>query len=225
MKPSGPSSKRRFFCELLFQFSLLAGVWVFCSGSSCEISPQPADRECRFSCLHVNIDAWQPKHGGQSLGREDNIDRNIFPGLLCDLDDPGLMRCFLNNVLVVDGEVQLDAVFVAFCKQHGWSNFERELRSVIEASGTKTLVRNAEWLQLLCRQRDRNPERLALCAQLCGILVDALMAWTVSQRRIGGETAGSIGLPLCPLRARPVCRVFWTGRVSVGVTGLVRLPV
>jgi predicted 2-oxoglutarate/Fe(II)-dependent dioxygenase YbiX len=139
-----------------------------------------ADREVlRQECLRFAaaiIDTWEPVHDGQSWGREEKADRNIFPRLLCELDDPDLVCCFLDKVLSVDGEVQVDGDFVAFCKQHGWSNFGRELQSVIEASEPETLVRNAAWLQLFCRQRDKNPERLALCVQLCQILVDTLTA-------------------------------------------------
>jgi hypothetical protein len=139
-----------------------------------------ADREGhRQECLDFAaaiIDSWQPVHGGQSWRQEDKADRNIFPRFLCELDDPDLVRCFLDKALSVDGEVQLDGDFVAFSKHHGWSRFGRELQSVIEASESETLVRNAEWLQLLCRQRDKNPERLALCIQLCQILVDTLTA-------------------------------------------------
>jgi len=133
----------------------------------------------RQECLRFAaaiIDTWQSAHDGQFWEQEEKADRNVFPRLLCELDDPDLVRCFLDKVLGVDGDVQLDGDFVAFCKQHGWSSFERELQSVIEASEPETLVRNAEWLQLLCRQRDENPERLALCVQLCQMLVDTLMA-------------------------------------------------
>jgi hypothetical protein len=138
---------------------------------------QPVREAQRQDCLRFAaaiIDAWRRTHRRQSWSREEKIDRSIFPRLLCELDDPGLLGSFLNKVLAVDGDTQLDAAFVAFCKLHGWSRFEGELRSVIKASGPETLVRNAEWLQRICRQRDRNPERLALCVRLCRIFVDTL---------------------------------------------------
>ncbi|NCF17798.1 MAG: hypothetical protein GWP63_06110 [Haliea sp.] len=139
-----------------------------------------ADREVlREECLRFAaaiIDTWQPAHGGESWEQEDKVDRNIFLRILCELDDPDLMRSFLDQVLSVDEAVQLDGEFVAFCKRHGWSSFGRELQSVIEASEPETMVRNADWLQLLCRKRDKNPERIALCARLCQILVNTLTA-------------------------------------------------
>ena len=138
---------------------------------------QPVREVQRQECLRFAaaiIDAWRLTHRRQSWSREEKIDRNVFPQWLCELDDPDLLGSFLNKVLAVDGDIQLDAAFVAFCKHHGWSRFEGELRSVIEASGPETLVRNAQWLQRLCRQRDRNPERLALCVCLCRIFVDTL---------------------------------------------------
>ena len=139
-----------------------------------------ADREIlRQECLRFAaaiIDTWQPAHGGESWEQEDKVDRNLFPRILCELNDPDLVHSFLDQVLRVDGAVQLDGEFVTFCKRHGWSSFGRELQSVIEASEPETLVRNANWLWLLCRQRDKNPERLALCARLCQILVNTLAA-------------------------------------------------
>ncbi|MDZ7783794.1 MAG: hypothetical protein U5K56_12945 [Halioglobus sp.] len=103
-------------------------------------------------------------------------DRNSFPGSLCELDDPQLIRRFLVEVVAADGSIQLDTPFVKLSKQRGWSEFESELLTVIEASTEETLVRNAELAHLICRQRDKNAERLALCNRLCESLAAAVQA-------------------------------------------------
>jgi len=128
------------------------------------------------------VDVWQPVHGGQSWDKPDKIDRSIFSGLLCELDDPALVRRFLSKILPVDGEIQLDAAFVKLCKRHGWHNFEADLLVIIAAARVETLIRNAGLLRLLCRQRDKNQERLDLCARLCDDFVEALVTFDNQQR-------------------------------------------
>jgi hypothetical protein len=127
------------------------------------------------------IDAWHPVRGRQPRNESDEIDRNVFPGLLCELDDPDLVRRFLSQVLSVDGEIQLDVTFVKFCKRHGWESGGAELMAVIRATRADTLVRNAQLVQMLCRQRDRNAERLVLCTRLCEGFVEALEAFDSQQ--------------------------------------------
>jgi hypothetical protein len=131
--------------------------------------------ECREFGAGI-IDTWRAD--GERLYRatSETSDRNSFPGLLCELGDPELIRRFLAEVVAADGSIQLDPPFVKFCKQRGWSEFEAELLSVIEASTEETLVRNAELVHLICRQRDKNTERVALCNRLCESLAAAVQA-------------------------------------------------
>lgn len=140
-----------------------------------------AQREVqRKECLAfatVIIEEWQPTHDRQFRDTPEEIARDVFPGLLYEMDAPDLVRRFISRVMSVDGGLQLDATFVKFCKRHGWRNFEGELLAVIGAATPQTLVRNAELLQLLCRQRDKNVDRLALCAGLCENIVEALAAF------------------------------------------------
>jgi hypothetical protein len=84
------------------------------------------------------------------------------------------MRRFISKVMVSDGGIQLDNAFGKFCKQHGWASFAAELRSVIETTTAATINRNAELLAILCRQQDRNAERIELCTRLAERAVKAL---------------------------------------------------
>jgi len=137
-------------------------------------------QECLTFASNI-VDAWESAHGGQSWGKPDKIDRNIFSGLLCELDDPALVRRFLSQILSVDGEIQLDAAFVKFCKRYGCKSFEADLLVIIEATRIDTLVRNAELLSLLCRACDKNAERLGLCTRLCDGFVEALVTFDSQQ--------------------------------------------
>lgn len=131
--------------------------------------------KCREFAAAI-IDTWRAD--GESLYRakSETSDRDSFPGLLCELDDPRLIRRFLVEVVAADGGIPLDPPFVKFCKQRGWSEFEPELLSVIEASTEETLVRNAELVHLICRQRDKNTGRVALSNRLCERLAAAVQA-------------------------------------------------
>jgi hypothetical protein len=138
-------------------------------------------QECLTFASNI-VDTWESAHGRQSWDKPDKIDRNIFSGLLCELDDPALVRRFLSQILPVDGEIQLDAAFVKLCKRHGWQNIEADLLVIIAAAKVETLIRNAGLLRLLCRQRDKNLERIDLCARLCDGFVDALVTFDNQQR-------------------------------------------
>ena len=136
--------------------------------------------EQRQQCLifaAAIIDAWQPGQGRYSGDTSGEIDRDVFPGLLCELDDPGLVRRFLRQVVSVDGGIQLDSRFTNFCEQSGWPNFEKELLALIEATQAETIARNAELLRVLCEKQDTNADRIALCERLCAGFVEALEAF------------------------------------------------
>jgi hypothetical protein len=132
--------------------------------------------EKRQECLSFAaaiIDSWQPFAYRPSWEQSD-VDRNLFPVSLCELNDPQLVRRFLTELMPADSTVQLDKSFGKFCKQHGWASFERELTAVIEATTAATIARNAELLRLLCVLRDASAERIELCGRLSERMVHAV---------------------------------------------------
>tara|TARA_R110002110_G_scaffold111137_2_gene276828 strand:+ start:22781 stop:25153 length:2373 start_codon:yes stop_codon:yes gene_type:complete len=139
-------------------------------------SVREAQRQECLGFATAIIGTWKPAYAGASWCRQEGGDRDSFSRLLCELDDPAVLGCFLTQVLTVDPAPQLDKSFVAFSRRHGWSRFEKELRSVITSSRPESLVRNAQLVRLLCRQRDRSAERLALCVRLCQDLAGTVMA-------------------------------------------------
>jgi len=130
-------------------------------------------QECLVFAAAI-IDSWQPAYRRETWDKADELGRDVFLALLCELDDPDLVRRFLSEVLSVYGGINVDMAFVKFCKRHGWQNCEVELLAIIETATAVTVARNAGLLQLLCGQRDKNAHRLALCARLCEGTVDAL---------------------------------------------------
>jgi hypothetical protein len=135
--------------------------------------------EQRRTCLSFAaaiIDTWQPDRRGQAWKETDRVDRNVFPGLLCTLDDTSLVRRFLMQVMPVDSAVQLDKSFTGFCKKHGWAAFQEELSQLIEKTTNASIIRNAELLRILCVERDKNAERLELCRRLCEAFANAVKA-------------------------------------------------
>ncbi|MEA3412903.1 MAG: 2OG-Fe(II) oxygenase [Pseudomonadota bacterium] len=132
-------------------------------------------RECLTFAAAI-IDSWQAS-GRSSWNEAEPMNRGVFVTLLQELDDPDLFRRFLSQVVVDDGGMQLDNSFGKFGKQHGWSSFEAELTSVIEATTAKTINRNADLLATLCLLRDRNTERMGFCTRLAERMVKALEAF------------------------------------------------
>jgi len=118
--------------------------------------------------LQSHRDPWHPQAA--------DTGRDAFLPLLQALDAPDLARCFLSEVMTVDGTVQLTTSFPAFCKRHGWPSFRNALQAVIGATSTATAGRNAALLETLCVQRDTHADRLALCRELAQGAVDALLA-------------------------------------------------
>ena len=132
-------------------------------------------RECLTFAREI-IGSWESsqKYLWDKTG---GMGRSVFPSLLQELGDPDLVRRFLSQIMVADGQVQIDKSFGKFCKQYGWPNFAVELTTVIEDATAATINRNAELLSMLCLQRDKNAERLELCAHLAERAVAVLEAY------------------------------------------------
>ena len=144
----------------------------------------------RNDCLEFAgaiIDGWTPAHGAW-LGNEDGkAARAGFSRLLCRLDDPGLMRRFLSEIVPNDGSAELHADFVRLGRRHGLSTFEVGLAQVLDSPSPATLLRNARLLHLLCRQPDHDRRDAAVCARLCEIAAAALDRFDAQPRKNAWE--------------------------------------
>ena len=120
------------------------------------------------------IDGWKPPDTRWLDDGDDKAVRSAFSKLLCKLDDPGLMRRFLSEIVPKDGSAELHHEFAKLCRRHGLSGFEAELTQVTDTASEATLLRNAQLLQLLCRQPDHDKGDAAVCTRLCESAVQAL---------------------------------------------------
>jgi hypothetical protein len=133
-------------------------------------------REC-LSFASAIIDSWNAAGRGYRREEPEGVDRNVFPKLLVELDDPELVRRFLVKVLAADGAIEVDPSLAEFCTRRGWASFEGELATVLGTATAATVVRNAALLRTLCVRRDKNPERIEVCRRLCERSVGALEAF------------------------------------------------
>lgn len=148
-------------------------------------SKKSVEERERQSCLKFAkaiIDSWGPKQFRYSSYQDrdsaqpdrDSVNRSVFPSLLQDLDAPELACRFVAEVMPRDADVQLDRSSPTFFRQHGWKVFESSLIAVVDASSSKTVLRNAELLQLLCLERKLDADRTELCLKLAEHIVTVL---------------------------------------------------
>ncbi|MEO8496885.1 MAG: 2OG-Fe(II) oxygenase, partial [Planctomycetota bacterium] len=172
-------------------------------------------QECRSFAAAI-IDSWKPGHRGYD-GDQKHVDRNALPAALFELNDPALVQRFLSEALPGDATVQLDKSFGKFCKQHGWERFEKQLAAVIEASSAATIGRNAEMLRTLCTLRDKNAERIEVCARLCEQAARAVEAfdntpverdWRVREVDRAGLLASLVAAMLAAGAEQPLGRLI-----------------
>jgi hypothetical protein len=171
-------------------FELLAGAGTDASiGSLQSLVKQLAKgAKSRRAALHDDclkfaaaiVEAWQPRgrrYWSSSMEHAEQVDRNVFPRLLCELEAADLLVKFVAHRMPQEANLQLDASFVRFCNQHGWETFEPPLASVLQATNVDTVTRNAQLLETLCRARDKNAARLEVCARLGEQMIAALIAF------------------------------------------------
>ena len=124
----------------------------------------------RRDCLEFAgaiIDGWKSTDFRWYRDEEQRAVRAGFSKLLCRLDDPGLMRRFLSEIVPNDGSAEFHGDFAKLARRHGLSAFEAELAQALDVPSPATLLRNARLLHLLCRQPDHDKRDAAVCARLC----------------------------------------------------------
>ena len=94
---------------------------------------------------------------------------------LAALEEPGLIRGFLGNVMVKDASVDPGESVVTACQAHGWETFQQELLAVMKSTTIETIERNVRLLEHVGSSRPRKAEGWAeLCAVLARELVSAI---------------------------------------------------
>ena len=113
------------------------------------------------------IDGWKSPDDGWYGNEGEKAARGGFSKLLCKLDDPGLVRRFLSEIVPSDGSAEIHNEFAKLGRRHGLNAFETELKQVLDVPSETTLLRDAQLLHLLCRQPDHERADAAVCARLC----------------------------------------------------------
>ena len=138
-------------------------------------SAQQAQREKCLEFAKAIIKTWaEPRVRSYSASISEKTDRSTFLVSLQTLDDPDLVRRFLTEIMSTNGDLQLDGGFTKFCKANGWQNFQESLTAIFDNATNSVLLRNAEMLEILCLQRDKNADRLGVCHHLAAVAIGAL---------------------------------------------------
>jgi hypothetical protein len=98
---------------------------------------------------------------------------SLFP-LLEALDESGLFKAYLAEVLPKDAAADPSKSLAAVCKKHGWGAFQAELEAAFNRTTTQTLERNVRLLEHLCLAKAKKAEGAELCQALAQSLVVAL---------------------------------------------------
>ncbi len=118
---------------------------------------------------------WEPRPW--YAWREPEAEPANLLALLAMLDDEGLIRTYLREVLGRDPAVDPGKSLAAVCQRHGWGTFRPELEVVFRATAAETIERNARLLEHLCLATPRQKEGwFDLCGALARDLVSALEA-------------------------------------------------
>jgi hypothetical protein len=97
----------------------------------------------------------------------------LFP-LLEALDEPGLIRAYLVQVLPRDATADPGKSLAAVCKKHGWGTFQPALEAALNQTTLATLERNVRLLEQICLARPKKAGGAELCQALARALVRAL---------------------------------------------------
>jgi hypothetical protein len=103
---------------------------------------------------------------------------------LAALDEPGLIKGYLGEVLAKDASADPGKSLAAVGRRHGWGTFRPELETAFQATTAASLARNMRLLeQVSLAGSRRDAERVEVCRALAGGLVSAL-------ERIDRQAAG-----------------------------------
>ncbi len=131
----------------------------------------------RTDCIDLAssiITRW--RHVGPGSFRDKKA-ASLMP-LLEAINDPGLMKAYLREVVVKDASVSPGKPLVNVCQQYGWATFQPELQLVFQGTTVETIERNVEMLESICLAK---PGKMAegwieLCRSLAETTVAALKA-------------------------------------------------
>jgi hypothetical protein len=134
----------------------------------------------RAECLDFAaaiIGTWEEQpYAPRSFGEEQAGPCPLLP-LLALLDNPGLVKAYLTQVLARDVSVEPGKALPEVCRKHGWATFQRELEAVVGGTTVAALQRNIRLLEQICLAKARPKEEWSeLCRVLARAMLEALEA-------------------------------------------------
>ena len=116
---------------------------------------------------------WPKREGRGDYPSKDRKNHDMA-NLLKTLDDPGLVTTYIGDILISDGSENPKQSLAALCKKHGWLNFKKLLKSLLENSSYATIERNFTIFESLCLDPDKNIDRKTLCIELAPLGLKAI---------------------------------------------------
>jgi hypothetical protein len=111
------------------------------------------------------IARWQETPYGRGFMQEEKP-ANLLE-LLAVLDESGLIKAYLGEVVPKDASVEPGKPLVEVCQRHGWGTFRPELEVVFQRTAAATIERNVRLLEQIALAKPRKKEEwLGLCASL-----------------------------------------------------------
>jgi hypothetical protein len=136
----------------------------------------PQDAALRANCVEFAaaiITRWVVNPYGYGFGGR--AEPSPFPESLAVLDEPGLIKAYLREVMTSDTAADLDKSLLEVCQKHGWETFQPELEVVFRSTTTATMERNVRFLEEICLAKPRKKEEwMKLVATLARATVGAL---------------------------------------------------
>lgn len=122
------------------------------------------------------IATWKEKPYARRYPGEKAEPCPLLP-LLSLLDERGLVKAYLTQVLTRDVSVEPGKALPEVCRKHGWATFRPELEAVVGATTAATLGRNVRLLESICLAKARQKEEwIELCRVLARATLPALEA-------------------------------------------------
>jgi hypothetical protein len=102
-------------------------------------------------------------------------ERTPLTWLLARLDEPGLIKAFLGEVMTRDASVDPGKSLLEVCRKYGWETFRPELEVLFDKTANETIERNVRLLELVCLAKPGKKEGWAeLCEALARRAIGAL---------------------------------------------------
>jgi hypothetical protein len=115
---------------------------------------------------------WPERHHAGYYPAKDTETGDLLKTLAA-LDDVGLIRTYVGEVLAKDDGLEPGPALVTVCQEHGWAAFQKELSAVCKSTTPHSLPRNVRILEQLGTAKVRQKDGWS---ELCGRLGEELLA-------------------------------------------------